>query len=162
KSIDAGGSWALMNSGLSSTTVFAVAIDPSTPTTLYAGTTGGVFKSTNAGTNWAAMNAGLTSSNVLSFAINPVMPLTVYAGTDGNGVFDFEATSGATTTTTTVSTTTTTRPFLCGDVNGDGAVNVGDALTTSQYDIGLRRCGQVPFSHPEACDVNHDGACNIG
>src|SRR3989442_10974396 len=51
---------------------------------------------------------------------------------------------------------------MCGDVNGDGAVNIGDALTVAQYDVGLRTCGQGPFSHPEVCDVNGDEACNIG
>ncbi len=55
-----------------------------------------------------------------------------------------------------------TRAAVCGDVNGDGVVNIGDALIVAQYDVGLRTCGQTPFSHPEACDVNGDGACNIG
>src|SRR3989475_2404444 len=50
----------------------------------------------------------------------------------------------------------------CGDVNGDGVVNIGDALIVAQYDVGLRACGQGQFSHPEVCDVNGDGACNIG
>ncbi len=50
----------------------------------------------------------------------------------------------------------------CGDVNGDGVVNIGDALVVAQFDVGLRQCGVAPFSHPEVCDVNRDGACNIG
>src|SRR6266478_3098598 len=48
----------------------------------------------------------------------------------------------------------------CGDVNGDGVVDIGDALGVAQFDVGLRLCGQL--AHPEACDVNGDGACNIG
>jgi hypothetical protein len=51
---------------------------------------------------------------------------------------------------------------LCGDINGDGAVNIGDALTVAQYDVGLRTCAQAPFAHPASCDVNGDGDCNIG
>src|SRR5882724_11223295 len=51
---------------------------------------------------------------------------------------------------------------VCGDVNGDGVVNIGDALVVAQYDVGLRTCGVAPFSHPEACDVNGDAACDIG
>jgi len=43
KSTDAGGSWTAMNTGLSNTNVQALAINPSTPTTLYAGTADGVF-----------------------------------------------------------------------------------------------------------------------
>jgi len=67
-----------------------------------------------------------------------------------------------TTTTTPVTTTTSTVPSLvrCGDVNGDGAVNIGDALIVAQFDVGIRQCGQL--THPEVCDVNRDGACNIG
>jgi len=48
----------------------------------------------------------------------------------------------------------------CGDVNGDGATNIGDALLVAQYDVGSRSCAQLV--HHELCDVNHDGACNIG
>jgi len=80
-------------------------------------------------------------------------------------------TTTTSSTTTTISITTTTRPATttttlaavpCGDVNGDGVVNIGDALLVTQFDVGLRQCGAVPFSHPEVCDVNRDGACNIG
>ena len=70
--------------------------------------------------------------------------------------------STTTSSTTTSSTTTTTTKIACGDVNGDGVVNIADALLTAQYDVDLRTCGQAPFSHPEVCDVNSDGACNIG
>jgi len=59
-------------------------------------------------------------------------------------------------------TTTTIPPPLCGDVNGDGVVDIGDALVVAQYDVGLRQCGVAPFSQAAECDVNGDGACNIG
>ena len=43
----------------------ALALDPTTPTTLYAGTAGGgVFTSTTAGASWTAVNTGLTSLTV--------------------------------------------------------------------------------------------------
>jgi len=53
--------WIAVNTGLTNTYVRALAIDPDTPTTLYAGTGGGVFKSTNGGANWSAVNTGLTT-----------------------------------------------------------------------------------------------------
>ena len=67
--------------------VHALAIDPVTPTTLYAGTDGGgVFKSTDGGGNWSAINTGLTNTYVYALAIDPVTPTTLYAGTY-DGVF---------------------------------------------------------------------------
>jgi hypothetical protein len=67
----------------------AIAIDLTTPTTLYAGTSGGVFKSTDSGGNWTAVNMGLgvNGLDVRTLAINPTTPTTLYAGTDGSSVF---------------------------------------------------------------------------
>ena len=68
-----------------------LAIDPATPTTLYAGTYGGgVFKSANGGASWSAVNSGLTSLAVLALAIDPATPTTLYAGTSGGGVFSIQ------------------------------------------------------------------------
>jgi hypothetical protein len=70
--------------GLEAEDVSALAIDPSTPTTLYAGTdgysgaNGGVFKSTDGGASW--VNTGLSTSCVQALAIDPTMPTTLYAG----------------------------------------------------------------------------------
>jgi len=47
-------------------------------------------------------------------------------------------------------------------VNGDGVVNIGDALVIAQFDVGLRQCAVASFSQPTVCDVNGDAACNIG
>jgi PKD repeat protein/photosystem II stability/assembly factor-like uncharacterized protein len=66
--------------------VYALAIDPATPTTLYAGTENGVFKSANGGENWGKVNTGLTNTSVFSLAIDPATPTTLYAATPG-GVF---------------------------------------------------------------------------
>jgi hypothetical protein len=86
KSTDSGGTW--VNTGLRTPRyVSALAINPTTPTTLYAGTYSGVFKSTDSGGTWAAANTGLTKLTVLALAINPTTPATLYAGTYGGGVF---------------------------------------------------------------------------
>ena len=71
-------------------TVVALVINPETPDTLYAGTLGGVFKSTNGGANWTAMNNrppdSATCVHYRCLAINPQTPDTLYAGILG-GVF---------------------------------------------------------------------------
>jgi len=60
KSTNGGGDWTPVNKGLTYyADVRALAIDPITPLTLYAGADGGgVFKSTDGGGNWTAMNTG--------------------------------------------------------------------------------------------------------
>ena len=76
--------------------IYALAIDPVAPATLYAGTdSGGVFKSTNGGESWTAVNAGLTNTTVLALAIDPSAPATLYAGTFGGGVFKSSNGGGA-------------------------------------------------------------------
>jgi photosystem II stability/assembly factor-like uncharacterized protein len=93
KSTDGGDTWTAANTGLTnpgapcctaSSEVIALAIDPQTPATLYAGTRGGVFKSTDGGGTWGA--TGLGSFYVRAIAIDPRTPTTLYAGTSGAGV----------------------------------------------------------------------------
>jgi len=74
--------------GLEGGTIRALAIDPQSPSTLYAGTIGGgVFQSRDAGATWSAVNAGLTNTDIRALAIDPHTPSTLYAGTWGGGVF---------------------------------------------------------------------------
>lgn len=64
-----------------------LAIDPTTPATLYAGTDYGVWKTTNGGMNWNTVNSGITYPNVYALAINPSATTSLYAGVLGAGVF---------------------------------------------------------------------------
>ena len=93
-------------------------------------------------------------------------PTTTTTTTRATTTTTSTTTTRPTTTTTTTrptTTTTTTLPGVrCGDVNGDGVVDIGDALVVAQFDVGLRACRTAPFTHPEACDLNGDGACNVG
>ena len=86
KSTDAGATWTAANAGLTNLGINALAVNPATPTTLYAGTGDGVFKSTDSGETWAAASAG-SRTRRLALAINPAAPDTLYAGTGGAGVF---------------------------------------------------------------------------
>jgi photosystem II stability/assembly factor-like uncharacterized protein len=84
KTLDGGATW--RNIGLSSNYfVYAIAIDPSTPTTVYAGLQfGGAYKSLDGGSNWTKLvNA---PDNIQGLAVKPVGGLAVYAGTH-QGVF---------------------------------------------------------------------------
>ena len=96
KSTDGGATWGAV--GLASealqVSVSDLAIDPLTPTTLYAGTnygpnaaySCGVFKSTDGGASWNV--TGLTSvGRDLRLAIDPLIPTTLYAGAGASGVY---------------------------------------------------------------------------
>jgi photosystem II stability/assembly factor-like uncharacterized protein len=97
KSIDSGHTWSAVNTGLPSDFgVFALAIDPVNPSTLYAGTygygiwvySGGVFKSIDAGNTWSEVDSGpLANFGISTLAIDPITPSTIYAGTWGGGAF---------------------------------------------------------------------------
>lgn len=79
--------WNPIHNGLEDKKVRALAIDPSSPDTLYAGTAlGGVFKTTSGGKRWKGANQGLLNSTVLSLAITPIPHKALYAGTV-DGVF---------------------------------------------------------------------------
>ena len=64
--------------------VTALAISRANTQVIYAGTYGGVWKSTNGGGNWT--NANLNERWILSLAVNPTNSRLVFAVTD-NGVF---------------------------------------------------------------------------
>lgn len=88
KTTDGGASWNTINTGLPAASIDGLAIDPATPTTVYAGTaSSGVFKTTNGGGSWSATNAGLTNLTVPALVVDPAMPAIVYAGTASGGVF---------------------------------------------------------------------------
>ena len=88
KSTDGGASWRPFNNGLPIGGVGVLALDPVTPTTLYAAAAGDMFKSTDDGVSWNPINHGLPhSANVYTLAIDPVMPTTLYAGTYYGAVF---------------------------------------------------------------------------
>jgi hypothetical protein len=76
KSTDGGLTYNPINAGLQAPPFF-IAVDPQTPTTLYAATSKGVYKSTDAGANW--VEAFKTHSMVSALAVGPQS--TVHIGT---------------------------------------------------------------------------------
>ena len=97
RSTNGGTSWTRSDTGLTSPIVLALAIDPKTPSTLYAGTRiyqSAVFKTTNSGQNWLNINHGLRVTLVFSIAIDPITPTNVYAGIYGISQGLFRSTTG--------------------------------------------------------------------
>ncbi|MEO0189832.1 MAG: T9SS type A sorting domain-containing protein [candidate division WOR-3 bacterium] len=88
KTTNAGYNWAkLPATGLGDTVVLALAIDPSYPNTIYAGTNNGCYKSTDGGNNW--VNTGCPGGWVNAIVVNRGSSVYegVYVGTNSNGVY---------------------------------------------------------------------------
>ncbi len=91
KSPDGGYTWTPINSGLGNLSVWEIVADPNSPSTLYAGTDSGLYKSTDGGINWNYLR--FLSLRVRSIAINPLNTRELYAGTTS---WLFKSTDGGT------------------------------------------------------------------
>jgi photosystem II stability/assembly factor-like uncharacterized protein len=87
--VDGGGTWHTHFLGAN---ILTVAIDPVTPTTIYAGgsrfpvTESQLFKSTDGGVTWSELPLSMGMGGVTSIAVDPFQPSTVYvSGTNGVG-----------------------------------------------------------------------------
>ncbi len=69
--------------------VRAIAIDPGNPDIIYAGASGGVYRSEDGGEHWQLASRNFTKP-IRSLAVNPDHPNEVYAGTDQSGLFKSE------------------------------------------------------------------------
>ena len=95
KTTDGGSSWAPLNDFLANIAVICMALDPSNPGTIYAGTGegyfnadgvrgAGIFKSTDAGAHWTRLPATISNSNfffVNDIVVSPANGQHVYAAT---------------------------------------------------------------------------------
>lgn len=89
KSTDGGTTWSAINSGLPALPmVNALALDPLSSSTLYAGTISGLFKSLDGGNTWNSVGSPLNNDAVVALAINPQDSSTLYVSTNGSGVFE--------------------------------------------------------------------------
>ena len=102
KTTDSGASWTALSESLSSLTVGALAIAPSSPDTIYLGTgepagsaSGipgiGFLASTDGGANWTFPGAGVLANAFWKLVVHPTNASDVIAGTSGGG---FRSTNG--------------------------------------------------------------------
>jgi hypothetical protein len=76
KSTDGGDTWFPLNLGSPTPSTVAIAVDPKTPATLYAGVGLNIYKTTDEGSTWSVLPAGFFSTDLL---IDPINTSTVYA-----------------------------------------------------------------------------------
>ena len=187
KSLDGGSMWRASNTGLpADSSVGELAIDPSMPSRLYAGTNGGVlFKSTDAGGAWSDISTDLLAvMRVTVLALDPTTSGTVYAGTDSSGVFkttdagrtwdpfSWGLPNGAGVTTLAVDPAMPGRLYAgthlgvfeieqasapcLGDCHGDMRVTVDELMI--MVNIAL---GSAPLSECEVGDANDDDRITV-
>jgi len=92
KTRDRGRTWANLSQGMSHSRVISMAVDPTYPATVYAGTKGdAVFKSYDGGQRWTSMRSGLDDATISSvvnqFVFDPSDSNHVYLATT-MGVFE--------------------------------------------------------------------------
>ena len=92
------GSWASANSGITSTTIDAIAVDPNTPSTVYAAGSGHLYQTTNSGTSWTQLAQAVGTSAVI--AIAKTSPSTVYVGSSSGLIYSTNAGSSWSSPTT--------------------------------------------------------------
>ena len=98
KSRDGGRTWANISKGMSHSRVIAMAVDPSYPATVYAGTKGdAVYKSYDGGQRWASMRSGLDDATISSvvnqFVFDPYDSNHIFVATT-MGIFETKSGGG--------------------------------------------------------------------
>ena len=96
---DAGATWKpLSNPFPVSASALFIAVDPSTASTVYAGTSNSVCRSVDAGLHFQCVQLSFSESqaNISSLAVDPQNPSTIYASATGNGGV-FKSTDGGQT-----------------------------------------------------------------
>ena len=159
-STDSGSTWSPVSTGLPVTAcgLHALAIDPVTTSTVYAGEFGcGVYKSTNSGGNWSPLNTGLPDPYVHSIAIVTAAPTTVYAGSCNTGVYVLTQPVGIqslTISATGAASTSTPGPFgplitgyVSGTVKAGSAPYATAVFSNTQNGVVVSEAG-VPASPP--------------
>ncbi|MFL6276546.1 MAG: SBBP repeat-containing protein [Blastocatellia bacterium] len=88
KTTDGAADWAAINNGLPVyRQVNALAVDPQTPSTVYAAASSVfVYKSTDGGNTWNSASSGLPQTTFYALAINPATPSTLFLATQ-RGVY---------------------------------------------------------------------------
>ncbi len=78
-----------VGNGPSGGIIGSLAINPSSPATVFAGTyfNGGLYRSNDGGASWNQSDSGLIDGYVYTLAINPLNPSTLYADTVNGGLF---------------------------------------------------------------------------
>jgi photosystem II stability/assembly factor-like uncharacterized protein len=88
KTTDSGANWNNINSGLTLETIRTIAVAPNAPNTIYAGLTGGPYRSLDGGATWTKTpTTGLTTVFAQTLAVDPTNSSIVYLAPVNSGLW---------------------------------------------------------------------------
>ncbi|HET9794967.1 MAG TPA: hypothetical protein VFS34_10930 [Thermoanaerobaculia bacterium] len=87
-----GSHWSASNAGFIAAEVQALAVSRSSPSTVFAGTAGALYKSVDAGVSWTLLGGTVNVGGIAAVAVDPENAAVVYAAAGDGGVF--KSTSG--------------------------------------------------------------------
>ena len=132
KSTDGGASWVVINSGLKSTWVPAIAVDPTDSNVAYVVAGTGISKTSNGGANWFELNRDGFDGSVVALAIDPINTNNMYAATGGSRVRLYRSPDGGVTW---------------------NVVNSGPPPQTGEFGLGINFLG-IPKTNPNVLYIS--------
>jgi len=82
--------WVASNAGLGNLNINYLAVDPTDPDIIFAGTFNGLYRSTDGAGSWTRVDSGWDQTQITTVAFDALAGEVVYAGTRGDGVFKSE------------------------------------------------------------------------
>jgi len=160
RSLDAGRTWHVINSGLTNLSMgrsAPVVVDPRNAQTLYVGGDGGVFKSLDGGDHWFAVNAGLSDLSVWGLAMDSVNPSVLYAS-GPSGVFKTRTGAEVQSASMAVGSVVNGASNLAGAVApGEIVVIAGSGLGPAELIVGDPAANRLYNSDLSGTSVRFDG-----
>ena len=87
QTLDGGAHWTLLKSSVDMSYIFAMVVDPVTPSTIYASTNGrGLCRTTDSGAHWTTLSKGPRQGTIAGIAVDPLKHTTLYAATSSDGI----------------------------------------------------------------------------
>lgn len=94
QSLDGGTTFSTLGSGVVHVDHHAFVFDQATPTTMYSGNDGGIFRSTDAGATWVSLNTNLALTQFYpGISVHPTDATIIVGGAQDNGTMQWNGTS---------------------------------------------------------------------
>jgi len=155
KLVSGSSSWTQINTGITSSTINSIAVDPNTPSTVYASGSGHLYQTANGGANWTQLSQGVGIPAVIAVAKTSPSS-TVYVGSSAGIIYSTNAGSSWNTPTTPPPSGTTINA-LAVDPNNSNTAYAGTSNSVYQTVNGGATWTQVAAGLPTGLGGNVTG-----